>query len=91
MDNTSSGMTAAIVAVALIIGVAGGYLYGQKVGVKLGLAQAESAVKQKSEEAAKAAENLAAQAANPFAGTQNPLENVTTNPFAKVKVNPFAQ
>lgn len=91
MENNSSGMTAAIVAVALIIGVAGGYLYGQSVGVKKGLAQAEVVAKQKAEDAVKAAEKLAAQAANPFAGTSNPLESVTTNPFAKVKTNPFAQ
>lgn len=91
MDNTSSGMMVAVVAVALIIGTAGGYIYGRSVGIKKGVAQVEAAAKQKADDAAKAAENLAAQAANPFSGTENPLENVTTNPFAKVKINPFAQ
>lgn len=84
-------MTAAIVAVALLIGVAGGYIYGQSVGVKKGLTQAAVEAKQKADDVARATEKLAAQAANPFAGTSNPLGGVTTNPFAKVKTNPFAQ
>lgn len=92
MENNSSGMTAAIVAVALIIGVAGGYMYGSSVGVKKGLVQAEAAAKQKAEEAAKASEKLAAQAANPFsAGAAVPLGDVKVNPFEGVNVNPFAR
>lgn len=72
----------AYVAVALVVGLGGGYYYGKSVGVKQ-----EQAV-----EAARKAEadKAAAQAINPFQKTTaNPFEKAPANPFDNVKVNPF--
>ena len=64
---------------ALLLGLGGGYWYGNKIGHQKGLADAAVQDLQK-----------AAEAANPFSQKSvNPLENVKTNPFESFKFNPF--
>jgi cell division protein FtsL len=86
MDQFSQKNVILIAIVVLVIGLAGGYLYGQKKGYS----QAETDIKKLDEVAAKKATEEAAKAANPFQAV-NPLEGVEANPFQKVKkiLNPF--
>lgn len=74
------------VVVALIVGLGGGYYYGNMQGVTKGVAQEKATA-----EARKSvAEAEAAKAVNPFEQTTiNPFEKSPTNPFENVKVNPF--
>lgn len=67
---------------ALILGVGGGYYYGNKIGYQKAQADVKSA--------AEAEAKKAAEAVNPFksAGT-NPLDKITSNPLESVKLNPF--
>ena len=86
MDQFSQKNVILIAIVVLIIGLAGGYFYGQKKGYS----QAEVDIKKLDEIAAKKATEEAAKAANPFQAV-NPLQGVEANPFQKVKkiLNPF--
>ena len=86
MDQFSQKSIIAIAVVVLIIGLAGGYFYGQQKGYQ----QAEADIKKLDEVAAKKATDEAAKAANPFKA-MNPLQGVEANPFQKVKkiLNPF--
>lgn len=74
------------VLVALVIGLVGGYYFGDSQGFK----RAETNIKKIQEEAAAKAAEAAAAAANPFKA-DNPLEAVQDNPFEKTKsiLNPF--
>ncbi len=74
------------VLVALVLGLVGGYFYGDSHGFK----RAEANIKKIQEQAANKASTAAAKAANPFQAV-NPLEGVQANPFAKAKsiLNPF--
>lgn len=74
------------VIIALVLGLVGGYWFGNDRGYK----RAEADIKKIQEEAAKKATDQAAKAANPFQAV-NPLEKVEANPFEKAKsiVNPF--
>lgn len=74
------------VAIALVLGLVGGYYFGDNRGYK----RAETAIKKIQEQAAQKAADDAAKAANPFQAV-NPLEKVEANPFEKAKsiVNPF--
>lgn len=73
--------------VALIIGLAGGYYYGNSKGRTDLLAEQKAA----EEKAQVEAQEELAEAANPFGGAQvNPFEGSYTNPL-KASVNPFAQ
>ena len=74
--------------VALLVGIGGGFWYGESAG----RARAQADVKAQQEELAKKAGEDAAKAANPFQ-TVNPLEGVKANPFesAKKALNPFAE
>ncbi|OGN31515.1 MAG: hypothetical protein A3I92_00530 [Candidatus Yanofskybacteria bacterium RIFCSPLOWO2_02_FULL_43_10b] len=74
------------VLVALVIGLVGGYYFGDNQGFK----RAEANLKKIQEEAADKAAAAAAKAANPFQAA-NPLEGVQDDPFAKTKsiLNPF--
>ena len=70
------------VLVALLVGLGGGYYYGNVQGVAKEKAAEESRKKDAEKEAAKAV--------NPFEQTTaNPFEKSPTNPFENVKVNPF--
>ncbi len=81
------------VLVALIVGLGGGYYYGNSSGKLEGrevlLAEQEA---QKGAEK-KAAQERVTQIANPFADAEevNPLEGVYKNPFDGVSANPFRQ
>ena len=77
---------AVAVLVALVIGAAGGYWYGDRRGYS----RAEADAKKIQEAAAKKAVDDAAKVANPFQAV-NPLEGVNANPFQKAKnlLNPF--
>ena len=90
-----------IVAVAvLILGLAGGYIYGKEVGYNTGYKKGDTAGYQKGqddaqklqEELARKAAEEAAKSANPFQ-IVNPLQDITANPFddAKKALNPFAE
>ena len=83
MGNNKLGLW---VLIALVVGLVGGYYYGNDRGYK----QAEADVKKVQDEAAKKAADDAAKAANPFQAV-NPLEGVEANPFEKAKsiLNPF--
>lgn len=74
------------VLVALVIGLVGGYYFGDSQGFK----RAEANLKKIQEEAADKAAEEAAKAANPFQAP-NPLEAIEDNPFEKTKsiLNPF--
>ena len=74
------------VLVALVVGLVGGYWYGDKSGYD----RAGADVKRLQGEAAKKATGDAAKVANPFQAV-NPLGGVEANPFQKVKklLNPF--
>lgn len=76
---------------ALVVGLLGGYVWGNTVGITKGRSLAQLEAKKAAEDAAAASEKLAAQAANPFGGGTNPLGSVSANPFEKVNTNPFAQ
>ena len=82
MEENSPLIWIFAVVVALLLGLGGGYFYGNKIGYQKAQTDAKSA--------AEAESKKAAEAANPFkqAGA-NPLENVTTNPLENVKFNPF--
>ena len=69
----------------LIVGLAGGYYYGNAKGLKEGASQEKDAQEARRRDA----EKQAAQALNPFDKVStNPFENAT-NPFENVKFNPF--
>lgn len=74
------------VLVALVMGLVGGYWFGNSSGYK----RAQADVKKVQDEAAKKASEDAAKTANPFQAV-NPLTGVEANPFEKVKnvLNPF--
>jgi hypothetical protein len=74
--------------VALLVGLGGGFWYGESAGRERAAADVEA----QQEELAKKAGEDAAKAANPFQ-TVNPLEGVEANPFesAKKALNPFAK
>lgn len=71
---------------ALVVGLVGGYWYGNKSGYD----RAGADVKKLQEEVSKKATGDAAKAANPFQAV-NPLQGVNANPFEKAKkiLNPF--
>ena len=74
------------VLVALLVGLVGGYWYGNMKGVEQGVAKEQAAKAQTQ----KAAEEEAAKAANPFEQTTtNPFEKSPANPFENVELNPF--
>lgn len=74
------------VLVALVVGLVGGYWFGDSRGYN----RAQADVKKLQEEAAAKAAGDAAKAANPFQAV-NPLSGVEANPFEKAKnlLNPF--
>ena len=74
--------------VALLIGLGGGFWYGESAG----RARAAADLKAQQDELTAKAGADAAKAANPFQ-TVNPLEGVKANPFesAKKALNPFAK
>lgn len=74
------------VLLALVIGLVGGYWFGDSRGYS----RAEADIKKVQEEAAAKAAEAAAKAANPFQAV-NPLQGVEANPFEKAKsiLNPF--
>lgn len=79
-----------LVAVALVVGLIGGYYFGSgqayEKGMNAGVAQEKAAQEAK----VKDAEKEAVKAVNPFEQTTtNPFEKSSTNPFENVKVNPF--
>ncbi len=82
----SKSTVIAAAVIALIVGTALGYWYGNKVGYS----QAESDIKALEEAAAAKSADEIAKAANPFQ-TENPLEGVEANPFQKLTdtLNPF--
>lgn len=92
--NTKVLISGVSLIVALAIGFAGGYLYGNRIGYQqgdlAGYARAEADVKKVQEEAARKAVRDVAEAANPFR-VENPLSGVEANPFEKAKkvLNPF--
>ncbi|MBI4159806.1 hypothetical protein HY504_01435 [Candidatus Wolfebacteria bacterium] len=94
MQNDKLGFVGLAVLVALVVGVVGGYYYGDGAGYRRGdgdgYKRAQADVKKSQEEAARLAAESAAKAANPF-GAQNPLQGVEANPFEKTKkaLNPF--
>lgn len=70
------------VLVALLVGLGGGYYYGNVRGVSQEKAAEEARKKDAEKEAAKAV--------NPFEQTTtNPFEKSPTNPYDNVNVNPF--
>ena len=80
----------AIIAVlCLIIGVVGGYFYGNSQGVQKGIASEKARVVAEQKKVA----DQAAKTANPFGTTSvNPFStggSSTVNPYKDVKVNPF--
>lgn len=82
MEEKSPLLWIFAIIVALLLGVGGGYYYGNELGYKKAQADAKAAVEA---EAKKAAE-----AANPFKSAEtNPLEKVQTNPLEGLKFNPF--
>ncbi|MEK7066348.1 MAG: hypothetical protein AAB965_02120 [Patescibacteria group bacterium] len=92
--NNESGLGKSLIVVALLVGLAGGYVYGNSAGYKAGntagYKQAQDDAKKVADEAAKKATEAVAKAANPFQAV-NPLEGVESNPFEKTKniLNPF--
>jgi len=74
------------VLVALVVGLVGGYWYGDGRGYT----RAEADIARVQEEAAQKAAEAAAKEANPFQAV-NPMEGVDANPFEKAKdiLNPF--
>jgi len=82
MEENSPLIWIFAIVVALLVGLGGGYYFGNQIGYKKAQADAKAVA---AAEAKKAAE-----AANPFksAGT-NPLKKVTANPLENVKFNPF--
>ncbi len=81
-ENKSPLLWIFAIVLALLLGVGGGWWYGNKVGYAR--AQADAKV------AAEAGAKKAAEAANPFKTAEtNPLEKVQTNPLESVKFNPF--
>ncbi len=75
---------------ALVIGLGGGYYYGNIAGVKDGIEQGILREKATVEARKKEAGKEAAKAVNPFGqATVNPFDKTPTNPFEKVKINPF--
>lgn len=87
MQQETSSKVLGVALVCLIIGVLGGYFYGDSQGVKKGVAQEKAAIAAEQKKAADAA----AQAASPFGGTSvNPFSApAPVNPYKDVKVNPF--
>lgn len=84
--KTTSKFWMVWVLVALVIGIGGGYWYGNQAGILKGAAQEKA----RAEALKKEAEKEAAKAVNPFEQTTvNPFEKSPTNPFEKVKLNPF--
>ncbi|MBI4920035.1 hypothetical protein HY838_01980 [Candidatus Azambacteria bacterium] len=82
MEEKSPLLWIFAVIAALLLGLGGGYYYGDKIGYKKAQADAKAI--------AEAEAKKAAEAANPFkSAATNPLENVTANPLEKVKLNPF--
>lgn len=75
-----------LVLAALVVGLVGGYWFGDNRGYS----RAQADVKKAQEEAASKAAEDAAKAANPFQAV-NPLSGVEANPFEKTKnlLNPF--
>lgn len=94
MEQTDNTVKITVAAVALVVGIAAGYLYGNQAGYKkgdeAGYKRAEADVKKLQEAAGNKAAEEAAKAANPFQ-TANPLQGVEANPFDKAKkvLNPF--
>jgi len=69
-------------AVALVIGLAGGYFYGHSKGIAREKANQEALAQATADDAAKAV--------NPFEqASVNPYENAVPNPYDQVQVNPF--
>ena len=89
-----------IAVVVLILGLAGGYIYGKEVGYNsgykkgdvIGYQKGQDDAKKLQEELARKAAEEAAKKANPFQFV-NPLQDITANPFedAKNALNPFAE
>jgi len=74
------------IVLSLLLGIGGGWWYGNKLGFNKGYAKAQADAKVAAEADAK----KAAEAANPFKTAEtNPLENIQTNPLESVKFNPF--
>ena len=71
-----------LVAVALVVGLVGGYFYGNSKGVAKEKSTQEAAAKKGAEDAAAAV--------NPFSQTTaNPFEKSPVNPYENVNINPF--
>lgn len=90
MEQRNSMMQWVIGVLALVVGMGGGYYYGNMMGhnrgVEAGIAQEKAAEIARRE----AAEREAASAINPFnQGSANPFEKASANPFDDVNVNPF--
>lgn len=82
MEEKSPLLWIFAVVASLLLGLGGGYYYGNKTGY--GKAQADAKI------AAEAEAKKAAEAANPFKSAgANPLEKATANPLENVKLNPF--
>ncbi|MDO8574794.1 MAG: hypothetical protein Q7R61_00735 [bacterium] len=83
MEENSKLFWVFAIVLALLLGVGGGWWYGNKIGYIKGKSDGKT-------EAQAEALKAAAEAANPFKQAEtNPLENVTTNPLENVKFNPF--
>lgn len=94
MEQGFNYLRLAWVFLALVVGLGGGYYYGNTVGVKdgtrRGIEQGILQEKAMVEARRKDAEKETAKAVNPFQqATANPFEKTPTNPFEKVKINPF--
>lgn len=93
MEQSSTSWVLFII-VALVIGVGGGYWYGNTKGMDEGLAKGRADLlteqNAEAEKAKKEAQQKLTEAANPFEAQTNPFEGSYQNPF-KTQVNPFAQ
>lgn len=86
MGENNSKKTILIAAVAIILGLAGGYYAGSLQGKKAGIVSGRQQVLDEQKAAQEAALKAAQEAANPFSDVTE-----KANPFKDVYKNPFAQ